>query len=63
MTGFYTTGAHPHPLDPTVLNRPHSLKVWVKTAFGYIMGMTYVMTGHRFFAAYITHPGHDLFLH
>jgi hypothetical protein len=55
MTGFYATGADRQPFNPSVLNCPHFLQIWIETTFGYIMGMAYVMAGHRLFPAYVTH--------
>jgi hypothetical protein len=58
MAGFYALGADLYPFNPSVMKCPHPLKVRMKTALGYIVGMADVVPGHRFFTTHITYSGH-----
>ena len=53
------TGADHHLFDCPVWNRPHSLKIWIKSTFGHIVSMAHIAPHHGFFTAYFTYLGHD----
>jgi hypothetical protein len=58
MTGLDAGGAYHHFLDPSVRKGADSLQIWIESAFGQIVSVTYMMADHRPFPANFTHPCH-----
>jgi hypothetical protein len=56
--GLNAVGAHQHLLGLTVANRPDTLQVGVETAFVHVVGMTHMISHHRFFTANFTYLCH-----
>jgi len=57
-TGLDTARADPYSFCLTILNTSHPLKIGVPSFFGFVMGMTDIVSNHRFFTTDFTNLCH-----
>ena len=56
--GLDTACADPYSFCLTILKTSHILKIGVPSFFCFVMGMTDIISNHRFFTAYFTNLCH-----